>query len=299
MLAVPSRGRPAFTLVELLVVLAIIAVLLGLLLPAVQKVREAAARTQCSNNLKQLAVGFHSYHDARGRFPDGGKNEADPPSSGSNCCAPLAGSRVEWSWTYHILPFVEEENLYRTADSTVVAQSVVRAYYCPARRAPARYPTLGKTDYAGSAGSHIDGSNGLVTRQGMPKVRMAAVADGTSNTAMIGEKRMKLDRFGQSYDDNEAFVSPGWESEIERKSFRDADRPPGDFGPSRDIPHTHPADFPDPNSPLYQFGSSHPGGVNMAMADGSVRVVRYNPEPEVFRRLCVRNDGLVLAANSY
>ena len=294
------RNRSGFTLIELLVVIAIIAILIGLLLPAVQKVREAAARTQCSNNLKQIALAFHSYHDVLGKFPDGGKNEADPPVTGSaNCCAPLAGSRVEWSWTYYILPYIEQDNAFRATAANTVRQHVVKTYYCPSRRAAGRYPTVAKVDYAGCAGTAGAGTNGVLVRQGMAAVRMASLTDGTSNTAMLGEKRMKLDKFGVSYDDNESFVSPGWDSEIERRAVRDLDRPTTDRGPSRDIRVTDPAIFTDPNSGLSQFGSSHPSGCNMALADGSVRSIRFNPDPETFRRLCVRNDGLVVNPDGF
>jgi prepilin-type N-terminal cleavage/methylation domain-containing protein/prepilin-type processing-associated H-X9-DG protein len=109
--------RPGFTLIELLVVIAIIGVLVGLLLPAVQKVREAANRIHCLNNLKQIGLALHNYHDSYGRFPPSLDEAIYPPIAAQAWGAPRKGWTTYWSWLAYILPFIEQNNLWNEADA--------------------------------------------------------------------------------------------------------------------------------------------------------------------------------------
>lgn len=189
------RRQRGFTLIELLVVIAIIAILIGLLLPAVQKVREAAARTQCINNLKQMGLALHNYHDANGVLP---KGQARYTSA-----APYEGA---WSWQAFILPFMEQDNVYREAKTFAsgggtnwyawynpMCATKVKMYNCPSdSRGGQIYPgepsirDQALTGYLGNSGTTSTSNDGVLFQES--KVTLVGITDGTSNTIMVGER---------------------------------------------------------------------------------------------------------------
>ncbi len=290
-----NRRRAAFTLIELLVVIAIIAILIGLLLPAVQKVREAAARATCQNNMKQIALAFHNHHDTAKNFPAAG-------SDGPNVACCDASTRVGWTWMFHITPYIEQDNVFRNPIDTgvgSVAQTVIKAYYCPSRRQPLLYGNGGRCDYAGNGGRNFAGSGreGVLVKQWLnPATTMAIdapveqrrtltdILDGTSNTVLAGEKQLHPSVLGTAGGDNEAWHNSGWDQDHER--FGEAVPQPDDLHPNSTAPRFW----------SVRFGSSHTGGLNAAMADGSVRFLRYSIDPTNWMRLCLIADGEVIDA---
>lgn len=270
---------PAFTLVELLVVIAIIGVLIALLLPAVQAAREAARRSQCMNNLKQIGLAFQNHHSAHRSFPSGGWSWSDPPTYENG--RPLTGPEQRASWGFQILPYVEGQSIWNAGPELAIG-TPLSLFFCPSRRSPQTIDhednyqpqitggqiTHALCDYAASNRE----MTGVVRR--FEPTNMSNVTDGTSHTLIVADKRLNIARLGEwQEDDNEGYTS-GWNEDTIRRTDR---------SPSPD----HAGDGDGDKL----FGSSHSGIINAAFADGSVRTINFDIDEETFRLLGDIADG--------
>ena len=321
MLTRSPRCRPASTLIELLVTIAVIGMLLALLLPAVGAAREAARRTQCKNNLKQLGLAMQSHVNTYRRYPSNGWGYLwiGDPDRGT-------GKEQPGGWIYNVLPYLEQDGPREVGSGLPVSekaralselmQTHVSTFVCPTR-ASARLlpnntiliprnadwvPKCAKTDYAVNEGDFItDTREGPSTLQEgdsgryrwrdtsrasgicyqRSEVRMAGVRDGLSQTYLIGEKYVNRDHY-RTYGD------PGHDQSMYTGVDLDINRwvlaPP-----LRDERRTEER----------RFGSAHPGGCNFALCDGSVRSISYQIDAEVHRRLGNRRDGLPIQSGSF
>jgi prepilin-type N-terminal cleavage/methylation domain-containing protein len=291
--------RNAFTLIELLVVIAIIAILIGLLLPAVQKVREAAARMQCSNNLKQIALGVHNYESTYGQVP---------PMS-----IPLGnGTGVRGSIMVALMPYIEQENLYKqhaalNGVTQGVAQTSVKTYLCPSDP----YSSTGQASSTlnGTAGTFaVSDYNANASIFSTPNAnsypdqaswnwqlprfsKLATIPDGTSNTVGFTERIVNAEGVIVVRD-----VAPEWSADAYRwgvPSFVNyqAQYPGGGFtwsflppqvGQTRNLIRWRPS-------------SAHTGTILCGLMDGSVRGVSGSITANTFWRACNPDDGAVLA----
>ncbi len=299
------KFRAAFTLIELLVVIAIIAVLIGLLLPAVQKVRAAAARAACASNLRQIALAVHSYHDSEGRFP---VNSLPGPDG------PYGALTRSWSWLARVLPYVEQDNLYRLGhiptatlyDGRDAVARQVPLFLCPADPSSHTGPRsddrnlghiykpnipAGQTNYKGVSGAnwmwgdppwHNPGTNGswdgLNHGDGIfyrmdwqyPK-SMAAITDGTSNTLMVGEDLPAKTEWCSWPHANSANSTCAIPPNV--RAPGGGDYPTDDFANNSG------------------FRSLHTGGVQFALADGSVRFIADSIDLATYRALATISGG--------
>jgi prepilin-type N-terminal cleavage/methylation domain-containing protein len=326
-----SRGERGFTLIEMLVVISIIAVLIGLLLPAVQAAREAARRMQCQSNLKQIGLAMHGYHDVWLSFPPA---YLAPDALRPN--RPVTDFEIGsgWAWGTLILPYLEQKPVYDAAnldlgfgevsappgylglkENRTVRQISVSTFLCPSAGGGEGPLRLGydSGSVSGSPGQYIasagwmDSSQSPIDGTGVlyPNSRVAIgdVSDGTSATLMIGERSRNLADaawsgvFGSRSTPAPLCTKVGWpvESCVGLMFLL-----MGRTGPSSDIVS---GDIPVGNTPNHQgadgFASLHPGGCQFLVCDGSVRFIKETLAPQVFQALATRAGGEIIGADQY
>lgn len=292
----PTTSRKAFTLIELLVVIAIIAVLIALLLPAVQQAREAARRSQCKNNLKQIGLALHNYHDAFQTLPPGwiGITSGQPDVNGIN----------GWSWASKLLPQMDQAALYGTinfnsqvgsATNSVPRTTVLSVFRCPSDVVPEKWTIVAATgsaplaEVASASYSGVFGKDELDLCEGLAagtpctsdgafflnsRTRFSDVSDGLSTTILVGE-RVSLSSSDWLY--TWTGVVAGGKEAIERV-LGDTD-----VTPNRDLIH------------MDEFASYHTGGAHFVLGDGAVRFISTSINLSVYRALASRASGEVVS----
>ncbi len=283
------RGRGGFTLIELLVVIAIIGILIGLLLPAVQKVRDSAARAQCTNNLKQIGLALHGYHDSQGSFPPGYiDGNTNPNSTPDNDVGP------GWGWAAFLLPYVEQQAAYNqihfgvpvgTGSNAAISQLPLKVYLCPADGTQETFPvydstftvpvaTLAHGNYVGcagweecfngaggnpQAGPGTDGDPGGFGLAGVglfwrnSRNRAATVTDGLSNTIFVGERsgNHSPSTWTGAYPGGRC---PAWMAVQPPSPYSPPPGPPydnADFGEALVLAHGNSTHLPSADFPIY------------------------------------------------
>jgi len=293
----PSKSiRTGFTLVELLVVIAIIGILVALLLPAIQAAREAARRSQCSNNLKQIGLGLMNYHDTHNSFPAGWNHQS-------------ANGSPDWGWAVMILPFMEQATLYEElnptapgrrlsqlyvagapADTQQLLQTPIKTYRCPSDTLKAlntlinfgatNHFRIATSNYVANSGTTADTGtstnfNGVFYGNSWHGVK--DILDGTSQTIAVGERsasHLAAQWAGVGGNNNNGNEHQG------RATAR------GGFVINFDYTGTG-----APQNQSKGYASYHPGGTQFVMCDGAVRFVGQNTNSTIVQRMAIRNDG--------
>ncbi len=314
------RAPSAFTLIEVLVVIAIIGVLIALLLPAVQAAREAARRMQCTNNLKQIGIALHNYHGRHGSFPSGYCSLWRRDAGDEGTAEDDIGHG--WGWASLLLNDIEQPAVYNainfgltmTSGANDTAQLIrFNTYLCPSDNPKQLIPvrneentetvyTVASANYVGcygvgEVGEAPGAGNGMFFRNS--RISFRDIRDGSSQTFAVGERSSNL-----SYVTWTGRAIGGWlftTSSFEggtntfnpepEESFTMILGPIGEEDPPRTPNH--------PRAHVEDYWSRHPGGVNFLFADGSVRFVKDQINETVYRALATRSGGEVISADSY
>jgi prepilin-type N-terminal cleavage/methylation domain-containing protein len=282
-----GRSRRGFTLIELLVVIAIIAILIALLLPAVQQAREAARRTECKNNLKQIGIALHNHHDVRKELPAGLAR-----CTGATC----TGNDRGMGWGAYLLPFIEQNNLADNIKTMTLAgqknaageqvsllcecptgnpqqqlRTIIKAYQCPSAAMPDRSnDNCARSNYNGCAGGNFN--NGVLNQDGAT-VSFRDITDGLSNTITVVEVATAPGAGSAAFP-----RWPGASDDNRNTALRQLDA-------------THlPNGTSNPNGCSSSF---HPGGVQVLAGDGAVHFISENVNPTTWLDLGRRADGTV------
>ncbi len=309
-----GRGVAGFTLIELLVVITIIAVLIALLLPAVQSAREAARRSQCIGNFKQMGLAMHNYHDTHGKFPSAYVSEVAPDVLNYPELGP------GWGWGAMILGQMEQQSLYNAinfnrqitdAGSLTARGTVLSVYLCPSsisdgpvllrnsEKGPSIASDLAPGQYIASAGrgevEDVPGDNdGVLYRNSA--VGLGDITDGASQTLLIGERSRNVcdATWVGAIPSVTICTKPNW-------GIRDCATSNvmvmANTGPWENERWVNTPNHK--NSKTHYFWSLHPGGCNFLMGDGSVRFIKETVDPKAFSALATREGGEVVGSDQF
>lgn len=303
--------RVGFTVTEMLVVIAIIGVMMALLLPAVQMVREAGRKTNCANNLTQIGKAFAQHNVQWGMYASAGAVPGPSPPAPADECdtlramggnnTPLQANNQSWGWAYQILPYLEKDGPYLDPDPRRAASLVVSNYFCSSRRRPQARDgdycgigpcPRGALDYAGNGGTQYRvrrpsallfpdpsswvGANGAVIPHADPlNVGLGEISDGASSTILVGERNFNRLRMADptQRDENNGYIAGySWDSIRWGYAIPAADRE--DIASDSDT----------------RFGSSHPLITQFVLCDGSVKSLNISVNLTVFQGLCDRDS---------
>jgi len=312
--------RAGFTLIELLVVISIIGVLVALLLPAVQAAREAARRAQCVNNLKQIGIALHGYHDQQNTFPPGYVSAFSPANDSPFTAQNDIGTG--WAWGAMILPQMEQGPLFNAInfnlsihykENDTASLTKISSYLCPSDTTLLQVPIRDQsnsTTVDTAAGANYVGMYGVGEIGAAPgrgtgiffrnsRIGLTDITDGSSNTFMVGERSHNLSYVTwtarsiggwlfttSSFEGGTDTFQPGaeqcWTQVLGPIGISDGNRTPN-----------------NPRAHVEDYWSLHPGGVNFLMGDGSVRLIKNTINPAPYRALATRAGNEVVSGNDY